>query len=194
MSIAAPLLVIVAFAVLALIALPFFFHHVHVGSAEARQRRQQEILRSLDGRPQAKVLASGTGWTMDQTLWVAHQHGYQLSHIEGYRAQPRYLVLRPTRAFTPAFPPLPPPPPGAPELRPAAQEMRKAGNPGAVNALAAILGLPGVGMVVKAAIGVRHGDPFAAQAAIGVVLLAAAAALFVAARRMTRRKDTERTR
>ncbi|MFZ3566433.1 hypothetical protein ACOKM5_05610 [Streptomyces sp. BH097] len=121
---------------------------------------------------------------MEQTLWVAHQHGYELTRVEGYRAQPRYLVLRCTRPFTPF--PSPPPPWGVPEPRPASQEMRKAGNPGAVVSLAALLGLLGVGVAVRTVIAARHGDPFAVRTAIGVVLLAGAAALFVVARRLAR--------
>src|SRR5881392_2034525 len=117
MSLAVQILAVVAFTVLVLVALPIFFYQVHVGSTGARQRRQQEILRSLDGRPEVKVLASGTGWSMEQTVWVAQQHGYELSHVEGVRAQPRYLVLRSTQAFAPFPPPPPqgafPPPPGA---------------------------------------------------------------------------------
>ncbi|WP_425827073.1 hypothetical protein [Streptomyces fractus] len=191
MSLAVPILAVVAFMVLALVALPIFFYQVHVGSSGARQGRQQEILRSLDGRPEVKVLATGTGWSMEQTVWVAQQHGYQLSHMEGVRAQPRYLVLRSTQAFTPFPPPPPqgtfPPPPGSPELRPAHQEMRKAGNPGAVYGLAFILGLPGCGMVVKAVTAARHGESFAGQALLGVAMLAGAIALIVVARRMTRR-------
>ncbi|MET8469116.1 hypothetical protein ABZY90_00025 [Streptomyces sp. NPDC006422] len=194
MSIAVPLVAIVVFAVLALVALPFFFFHVHVGSAEARGRRQQEILRSLDGRPEVKVLASGTGWSVEQTVWVARQHGYELTRVEGYRARPRCLVLGSTQAFTP-FPSAPPqgaypPPPGAPELRLASREIRKAGNPGAVDSLAALLGLLGVGAAVKAAVAAQGGELFTVPALLSVVLLAGAAVLFVAARRMARRNGS----
>ncbi|WP_306323320.1 MULTISPECIES: hypothetical protein [unclassified Streptomyces] len=180
-----------------LVALPFFFHHTHIGSAATREKRRQEVLRSLDGRPEVRVLASGTGWSMEQTLWTARQYGYELVRVDGFRAQPRYLVLRSTRTYAPPpSTPLPssappggflPPSPGSPELHAPAQELRTAGNPGALLALTLVLGLPGVGAVVKAVAAARHGEPFAAPAAIGVVLLIAATGLGLLALRTNRR-------
>ncbi|MFD7297906.1 hypothetical protein ACFV9W_31870 [Streptomyces sp. NPDC059897] len=185
------LLAVVAIGVAGLIALPFFFHHVHIGSTAARERRRQEILRTLDGRPEVKVLASGTGWSMDQTLWMAHQYGYELARVEGFRAQPRYLVLRSTRAPFPPFPPPPgafPPPPGSPELASAAQRVKSAGNPGAIKILALVLAVPGAGTVAKALItAAQNGEVSAARTAIGVVLFAAGATLYVVGRRTARR-------
>ncbi|MFF0018130.1 hypothetical protein [Streptomyces sp. NPDC005374] len=185
----AVLLALMGLGLIVLIALPFLFYNLHVGSPATRERRRQEILKSFDGRPEVRVPATGAGLSVEQTVWLARRHGYDLSHTEGYRMQNRYLVLRLTGPFTPSLPTGSLPGPGSAELQSAAQQVRKSVNPGGIKRLALLLGLIGAAASAKAVSAAQAGQTFAVPAVIAVVLLAGAAALYLTGRSAGRRGE-----
>ncbi|MCB5909730.1 hypothetical protein [Streptomyces pinistramenti] len=189
-------LVLPVLALAGLAAVIFVGYSDAVGTKAQRRRRHEEVLRSFDGRPEARVRVSGTGLSPAQTAWLGHQYGYAVQNWETGRHKPRYLVMRRVtpgpagpvpvpEGWTGAPGPAAPVPVSDEQLR---AELRRAPDPVARrNQLMALL-LFGAGSVVAAVDNYRSGDAYLLPTLAAVVFLTGAATLTWFRRRADRQR------
>ncbi|MGW1378118.1 hypothetical protein ACWD6P_28125 [Streptomyces sp. NPDC002446] len=162
-----------------------------VGTRDQHRRRQADIIRSFDGRPEVKVRVNGTGWSAEQTAWLGHQYGYSVWQWETNRGQPRYLVMRRTAPTPPNTGASPgnwnaaPQPASVEQIQ---NELRQAPDPAARRTQIIGLLVFGIGSVIAAVSNYRSGDPYLAPAIAAPAFLGGAAALTWYTRRADRRR------
>lgn len=58
------------------------------------QQRYNDVLRAFDGSNEVRVRVSGTGLSVEQIVWLARCHGYDIWEWDVSRGGPSYLIMR----------------------------------------------------------------------------------------------------
>ncbi|MGW8551592.1 hypothetical protein [Streptomyces tubercidicus] len=84
------LLMFVAF----IVAVPVFLYDTFIGTRTQRQRRHQAVLHAFDGSEEVRVRVTGTGLSVENVVWLARCHGYDIWEWETSPAGTAYLRMR----------------------------------------------------------------------------------------------------